>query len=498
MFVGEILKQRTKRAVNFVSLVKRTTFNLIRFVFAALIICGGEMIFAQETTDEKSKPEQIGRKYKHLPYDEDWSFLKDQRKRRDYADRFKYILLGKDNWYLTIGGEARPFYEYFRNEIWGAEPHDDNGWVLQRYMLHTDFHLGRKFRAFAQIKSGLINNRVGGARPPDLDKLDLHQLFFDYNFWGGKDKSLMLRAGRQEISFGTSRLVGTREGPNVRQSFDGVRVSSKFRKWLFDAFLVKPVSTEKGIFDNNGQKQQTFGGVYAISPNGFLTRNGKIDLYFFTLDRKSARFNQGTAREIRQSVGTRIWNNVDALDYNFEFVYQFGKFSAGRINAWTAASDTGYTIKKWLFKPRFGLNANRTSGDKDPQDNNLQTFNALYPRGAYFGISSPIGPYNHTDLHGSVLLNIRRNFAINLDWINYWRTSRRDAVYSVAGTILKSGDRSRALFIGREFTVEGSYKFDSHLTLTANISRFQVGKFLRESPPAENTNYYAAWLTYKF
>ena len=188
MFVGEIPKQRTNQRVSFTNPVNRTAFNLIRFVFAVLMICGGEMTFAQATTDERSKPEQIYRQYKHLPCDEDWSFLKDKRKRSDYADRLKYISLGKESWYLTIGGEARPFYEYFRNEIWRAEPHDYNGWILQSYMLHGDLHLGRKFRAFAQIKSGLINNRVGGAKPPDLDKLDLHQLFFDYNFFGGKNK----------------------------------------------------------------------------------------------------------------------------------------------------------------------------------------------------------------------------------------------------------------------------------------------------------------------
>jgi hypothetical protein len=451
---------------------------------------------AAERTADAPAPAPIA--YKQLRYDEDWSFLKDKSKRRDYADVLKYISLGKKDWYLSIGGEARLMYESFRNENWSSSPKDDNGWLIERYMLHSDFRLGKKARVFAQIKSGLINKRTGGARPADLDKLDLHQLFFDYKFTGGPDKSMILRAGRQEISFGSSRLVGTREGPNVRQSFDGIRLSSKLNDWTLDGFLVKPVSTEKGFFDDKPQNQQTFGGFYAVSPAGILTKKGRIDFYYLGLDKKSARFNQGAARENRHTVGTRIWKTAAPFDYNFELAYQFGKFGAGRINAWTASSETGYRVKNWFLKPRFGLKADVTSGDKNPNDKNLQTFNALFPRGSYFGQLSPVGPYNHTDLHSSVTVNPNAKISVNLDWINFWRTSRRDGVYNVAGTVIRTGNHSRARFIGQQYALETRWKIDRHAALTVNYSRFNVGKFLQETPPARNTDYFAAWVTYKF
>lgn len=452
---------------------------------------------AQENNrEDKIPPAPIG--YKINRQDEDWSSFKDKTKRVDWSDHLKYISLGKENFYLSIGGEARPFYEFFRNENWGGAARDDNGWVLQRYMLHADFRLGSRLRIFAQIKSGLINDRTGGARGADLDKLDLHQLFFDYKFVETKDESLSLRAGRQELNFGSSRLVGVREGPNVRQSFDAIRVSGKFTGWDLTAFIAKPVSTAEGVFDDRAINAQTFGGFYAVSPQGFLTKAGKIDLYYFGLDKKTARFNQGTGREIRHTLGTRIWNNENALDYNFEFAYQFGEFGTGKISAWTAASDTGYTFRKRIWKPRLGLKADATSGDKDPRDRNLQTFNALFPRGAYFGQLSPIGPFNHLDLHAVLTLKPTEKLTVNLDYINFWRTSTRDGIYNVSGALLRSANNSRARFIGWQYAVEGSYQFDRHASLTINYSRFNVGGFLRQSPPAENTNYFAAWLTYKF
>jgi hypothetical protein len=45
-------------------------------------------------------------------------------------------------------------------------------------------------------------------------------------------------------------------------------------------------------------------------------------------------------------------------DYNFEFVYQWGNFGRGAVSAWTAASDTGYTIRTRRFRPQLSVKAN--------------------------------------------------------------------------------------------------------------------------------------------
>ena len=37
------------------------------------------------------------------------------------------------------------------------------------------------------------------------------------------------RVGRQELEYGSGRLIDVREGPNVRLSFDGFKVLSKHR-----------------------------------------------------------------------------------------------------------------------------------------------------------------------------------------------------------------------------------------------------------------------------
>lgn len=121
--------------------------------------------------------------YKQLRYDEDWGALLDPVLRAERLDRIKYIpLREKEGWYLSIGGEVRERFGRFGNPSWGEDPEDDNGFILQRYMLHADLHLGARVRVFGQVKSGLERGRKGGPEPADEDRLDLHQAFVDFKF----------------------------------------------------------------------------------------------------------------------------------------------------------------------------------------------------------------------------------------------------------------------------------------------------------------------------
>jgi hypothetical protein len=483
----------TEANVLFAGLMALTTVARRWLKRAALSFCGAAITAAAQHSETPAQAP-----FKSLRYDEDYSYLRDPARRTEPLDALKYIPLNSDatSW-LTLGGEVRERYEYFQNYRWGEGPQDKDGYLLQRYMLHADTHAGLHFRVFAQLKSGLETDRNGGPRPSDRDDLDLHQLFFDAKFFFANDESLTVRVGRHELVYGSSRFISAREAPNVRQSFDGVKAILRLASWQIDAFAVKPVETNPGIFDDRPDPHRNFWGLYAVTPVAFLP-GANADLYYLGLEREMAHFNQGTADEMRHSVGTRIWGRNSGWDYNVEFVYQFGTFDGGTIRAWTAASEAGYSFADERLRPRIGLRANISSGDDDPGEANLETFNPLFPRSTYFSETRLIGPANHIDVHPFAELHPGAGMTATFDWDFFWRESTHDGIYGSSVNLVRSGQASEARYIGSQTQCLMEWDANRHFRVAAAYAHFFAGRFLKESGPGKDVDYGSAWVSYKF
>jgi Alginate export len=445
-------------------------------------------------------PEAPDRSLKVLRENEDWSFLADPAKRQDFWDPLKYIRFreGRDDWFLTIGGEAREVWQQIGNDNWGEDPFW-NSYFNERYMLHFDAHFGKHLRAFVELKSGINSFRIGGPRPIDEKKLDFQAAFLEIgNTWG--ESSVALRAGRLELQYGSGRLVDVREGPNVRLSFTGFLLTSRIKGWQVDGFAARPDSDNPGFFDNAPDHAVGFWGVYATRT---LAHNTFLDLYYIGLDRKQATFERGTAQEVRQSLGARVSRPIamqrPGWDFDYEALWQFGTFGSAGIQAWTVASETGYRIPTVQFKPRLSLKADISSGDH-PNTNNLGTFNALFPKGNYFGVltSTGPGPANFIDFHPKFDAALPRGVTIFLDWIVQWRESLDDGVYAVPGSLIRAAGGSRARFVGHRPGIEIRWQKTRHLWFQADYGIFYAGKFLNETQPGRNLNYWALYAGYKF
>ena len=393
---------------------------------------------------------------------------------------------------VSAGGQVRQQYEWFANEEWGAEVPDADGYWLQRYMLHVDARLSRRVRAYGELKSGIEVGRSGGPRPPDEDQLDVHQAFVDVSF--GR---FTARVGRQELAFGSQRLVAVREGPNIRQTFDGGTVVVQQGQWRLDGFGARYVSTEDGVFDDSSDTGRAVWGVYAVRWFDQPKTKG-TDLYYFGYRRREATFDPGQGREVRHSWGARFWKTSGALDYNVEVVVQRGRLANIDIRAWTIASDTGYRFETAGGRPRLGLRADITSGDRDRSDNRLETFNPMFPKGAYFGLIASAGPSNHMDVHPQVTVGVRTDLVMTASWLFFWRQQVDDGIYGMPGNLLRSGEGTRSRFVGHSPGVEAEWQLTEHLSLTGNASAFTAGPFIQESGPARTIGFIAAWATYRF
>lgn len=435
--------------------------------------------------------------FETLRYNEDWSVLRDQARRADFFDPAKYVPLDTNGtWYLSFGAEARLKYERYDEPVFNQAPADRGGFLLQRYLLHADLHATRYFRVFGQLQSSLEDFRAGGPRPADRDDLDLHQAFVDASIPLDGEDAVTLRAGRQEMAYGSQRLISVRESPNNRLAFDSAKVLTRFGGWRADAWVAQPVEIDTGLFDDQRIDETTFWGGYLTGPLPFIP-GLKADFYYLGLSRQNAEFARGTADELRHSLGTRLFGKHGGLDWNFEFVGQFGSFGDDGILAWTAASDTGWTFARTPTTPRAFLRADIASGDHG--GSNLGTFNPLFPRGSYFNEASLIGPQNLMDLQPGVEFALTESLKLTTSCDFVWRESLDDGVYGVALNLQVPPGANRDRYVGTFPSASLAWQATRHLSITLNYVAYLFGNFVRASVPDQgNGNYVSVVATFRF
>ena len=150
-------------------------FVLRIFLFCLISASSTFISYAQKNTatpvDSVKKDFSKTHKSKNLPF----PFLKN------------IVLDKKHSLTLSIGGQVRENYQYYKNEKWGDVPAgfiDNNGFFWHRFMLSSDLQFGKRINVFAELKSGLTSSRAGGNRPRiDYNELDFQQLYLEAIAW---------------------------------------------------------------------------------------------------------------------------------------------------------------------------------------------------------------------------------------------------------------------------------------------------------------------------
>jgi hypothetical protein len=466
---------------------------MIKFSFALAAMMAATATFAQAQvgTDVERAPTLTNERYR-----EDWSYLADPSKRTGHwTEPFKYIPLHEDgSVYLTTGMEARSRYEGYANVSWGAAPNDDYIW--HRFMPYADLHAG-KVRFFTQPIFSAITGTDRPERPADTTGADMLQAFGEIEFDVGDRTTLRTSAGRKLMSLGAGRFIDTRYGPNVPQAFDGLDAIVTGADRQMTVLYARPVDNFPGDFDDRTSRQKTVWGAYATQ---WLRENRSIgvDVYYLGLLDQDAAFDQGRGRELAHTFGTRIFGDTGAWFWNFEGALQRGTFGTHRVAAWGIGGEFGFRFLQTSLQPEVRLMSDVISGDNNPDDPNLGTFNPLFPRGKYFGALSPVGPRNVIQVRPSITVYPRKDVAISLTSAAYWRQSTADGIYGVPGNLVSSGKGSDARFIGNQVELSVAWQATAELNLSASLSAFEAGQFIKDTGPAQTITLISVMANFRF
>lgn len=467
-------------------------------VAIAAIIIPNMLVFSQEIKEEKTEAP----KFKMFRAEEDYSYLKDKENspyEKDYLDVLKFIPLNnKKDINLLFGGEIRPRFEHFTNRNWTNE---NESFYSQRLSLHTNLNITKYVRVFGEIYHGLVT--LENEEFAQSDQLDLHQGFIEFNLPLDLNSNLKFRAGRQELALGAARLLGLREGPNIRRTYDMGRIIIHQNKTKIDVFYGKEVIPEFGVFDNefslfdNNAKNIELWGVYSQ----FSIKNdiGKNELYYLGFHSKSSFYNDASGDDLRHTIGLRRFGKINkSWRYNTEIMGQFGKTGNKNVDAWAFETDWHYQFYKIKLKPEFGLKLDVFSGDNTPGDNTIETFNPLFPNPAYFSLAGTIAPVNLIEFHPSFSLKPTEKMKLYIEWASFYRYSITDGIYSPPRFLNREGNTTTERFIGHQLGFKFEYEIDRHFSFDFDFSYFFAGAFLEQTGEAENILHVAPTLSYKF
>lgn len=385
--------------------------------------------------------------------DEDWYAARNDSQRPAH----KFLPLSADGQtFLSLGGELRWRSDSLRAPRYGLGEADDD-YALSRLLLHADLHLNPQARLFMQLGQARSHGQTDPG-PTDRNHPDLQNAFLDIR----PTEAMTVRVGRQELLLNaTQRFVSVREGPNVRQSFDGLHLTWQQPQRLLGAFLTHPVRYEPEAFDDAGNQDQVFHGAYMTQK---LAATTTLDIQYLGLRRQQARFNGQQGLEDRHSASLRLAGRHGAWDYDLEGMAQGGRFADRSVSAWSGSLLAGHTFRH-AWRPRLGLQLDAGSGDNDRTDR-LETFNPLFPKGGYFDQSGLNSWANALITRLSLDLKPHPRLRLQSSVSGRWRESPSDSVYTQPYVSLPATQVSHSRRVAQTCQLDIAWQLTPNVSLT--------------------------------
>jgi hypothetical protein len=428
-------------------------------------------------------------------WQENWSALADPALRTQPFDNLKYIPLspGDPESYLSFGLTLRERFEDNDAADFGVGHVPNQEYLLQRAQIHADLHLNDNWEVFLQLE----DDRAFGKKfltAADQDEVDLRLAFIAYSkhFSNGTFRA---RIGRQDFLFDLQRFVSSRDGPNVRQSFDAVWADWETGTWRFIGFLSRPVQYyDEQPIDDKSSNNFNFDTLRV--ERHVLGRN-ELSAYYSLYERSNARYLFAAGNEHRHVFDVRFAGTEMPVDWDLEAMGQAGTVGSKTIRAWAVGTRAGYTFSQVAWEPRIGLQFDAASGDSHPGGKILGTFNPLFPNGYYFTLAGYTGYTNL--IHVKTSITVRPNDRLTVMGAVgcQWRETTADAVYvqpnvPVPGT---AGHGRNWTGIYGQFRVD--YIFSPNLTGAVEAVHFQVGNAIRHAG-GHNSDYLGVELKFSW
>jgi len=330
------------------------------------------------------------------------------------------------------------------------------------------------------------------------DVFDLRQAYVDLHGHPGS-VPVDIFAGRQELKFGSERIIGISDWTNNSRTWDGfdARIGDKNR---VDLFSTSVVAVHPESLDKHGAGL-TFHGAYG----SITTWIPKVHLspYVLVHTVRGVTSNQGTkGNEVETTFGSEVEGPLPGhFDYEANASLQRGSYSNNSIHAGQNFDKLSYTLTKAPWKPRLGGEFDYATGNNHANANVIGTYDQSYPSNHNaFGLVDLFGYENIRQERINLDLGPSKNFTMLIQGGFLNLAQKKDSVYSSSASVtLKPPTGGFATTdLGHEFDASAKYVFHEYLVANIGVGHLFPGEVLVDNKhgAAETIGYFS--LTYRF
>ena len=336
----------------------------------------------------------------------------------------------------SINGEYRLRPEYKDNADFDKADDDAKSFYGQRVRLGVNANINTDLSAFVQVQD-TRNWGWGDVLTDSGQALDFHQAYVTLK--NIKGLPLSLKVGRQELNYGDQRLIGGFGWSNQGRAFDAIKLTYAHDIADIDFWTAKVTENNSYRAGDGGDPDQDtdFYGLYAtIKSNPIPDSN----LQAYLLLKRDG----GAADLTEYTLGGRLAGKVSGIgvDYTAELAYQFGDSGDSDISASALAVEAGYAIPNMTWSPRVAVEYDMASGDDDSTDDEVNTFDNLYPTNhLHYGYMDYQGWANMNDIALKVSAKPTDKCFVYLAYHMFSLAEDADAWYGANG-LAKAGKMS--------------------------------------------------------
>ena len=361
----------------------------------------------------------------------------------------------------------------------GDDPTREDAFTTTRLRFDATLRPTRQVRVYVEAQDSRVQGLAPGRNSRGFeDPGDIRQ---GYVALGHEDGPLTLYVGRRELSFIDQRIIGFRKWSNTSPAWDGSALVLRRGKDSVNLLAVTQVDLADG-FDPPSRTRWVYGAAGVI---GSGLGGHQLEPFYFT-SRRPVNLDSNLGGVLR-TAGSRLSGMLaDAWDYQVIVAGQGGRISNYRQRAWMGVWALGKTLERRPMRPRLGVEWSYASGDDDPQDDRIGTFDTLFPAPhRIYGEQDVVGLRNLRALKTGVELHPRRDWQVNVDFLDFRLASRNDGLYRinfVTQAHAPLGGASSA-HIGSEMDLVIRYAPMPKVDLSFGVSRFMAGKFVLSNVP---------------